>query len=67
MPYTIQVLAGAPETKLRYEQARIKLLTQQVRDGTEIRQSLLEQVSDLQRQLKDEKEENKKMKKRSEL
>jgi hypothetical protein len=41
------------------------MLTKQVEDAQELRKQLSETVSDLQRQLKNEREENKKSKKRS--
>jgi phage-related minor tail protein len=44
---------------------RLKMLTKQVEDAQELRKQLSETVSDLQRQLKNEREENKKSKKRS--
>lgn len=44
---------------------RLKMLTKQVEDTQELRKQLSETVSDLQRQLKNEREENKKSKKRS--
>ena len=43
---------------------RLKLLTKQVEDGLELRKQLNESVNDLQRQLTNEREENKKAKKR---
>ena len=43
---------------------RLKMLTKQVEDAQELRKQLSETVSDLQRQLKNEREENKKSKKR---
>ena len=43
---------------------RLKMLTKQVDDAQELRKQLSETVSDLQRQLKNEREENKKSKKR---
>lgn len=42
----------------------MKLLTKQVEDGQDLRKQLAETVNDLQRQLKNEREENKKAKKR---
>ena len=42
----------------------MKLLSKQVDDGVELRKQLSESVNDLQRQLKNEREENKKAKKR---
>lgn len=43
---------------------RLKMLNKQVEDGQELRKQLTESVNDLQRQLKNEREENKKSKKR---
>lgn len=43
---------------------RLKLLTKQVEDGLELRKQLNESVNDLQRQLTNERDENKKAKKR---
>lgn len=40
------------------------MLSKQVEDGTELRKQLTETANDLQRQLKNEREENKKSKKR---
>jgi hypothetical protein len=40
------------------------MLSKQVEDGTELRKQLSETANDLQRQLKNEREENKKSKKR---
>jgi hypothetical protein len=56
--------SGAPETNLKYQQARIKLLSQQLQEAVDIRRELTENISDLNRQLKNEKEESKGMKKR---
>lgn len=49
----------------RYQKAKVKMLEKQVEDFGEIRRQLTEQVNDLQRQLKVEKEDNKQLKKRS--
>jgi len=49
---------------LRFQKAKLKVLTKQVEDGVELRRQLQEQVNDLQRQLKSEREENKRVKKR---
>ena len=43
---------------------RLKLLSKQVDDGHDLRKQLSETVNDLQRQLTNERDENKKMKKR---
>lgn len=57
-------LPKAPETQIRYHKAKSKMLEQQVAEFGEIRRQLNEQVNDLQKLLKVEKEENKQLKKR---
>mmetsp|Transcript_10202 Transcript_10202/g.9891 ORF Transcript_10202/g.9891 Transcript_10202/m.9891 type:complete len:354 (+) Transcript_10202:138-1199(+) len=57
----------APDATARYQKARLKMLSKQVEDGTELRKQLSETANDLQRQLKNEREENKKSKKRIQL
>ena len=42
----------------------MKVLSKQIEDGVELRKQLTEQVNDLQKQLKIEREENKRIKKR---
>jgi len=44
--------------------AKLKLLTKQLEDGVELRLKMEEQSKDLQRQLKTEREENKRLNKR---
>jgi len=51
----------------RYLKAREKMLSKQVEDMSELKVHLNEQVSDLQRQLKTEREENKNLKKRIQI
>ena len=51
----------------RYLKAREKMLSKQVEDMAELKVHLSEQVNDLQRQLKTEREENKNMKKRIQI
>lgn len=54
----------APETQQRLLQAKVKVLLRQVEDNESIRGHLQLQNNDLNRQLRDEREENKKLKKR---
>ncbi len=56
-----------PLANAKYLKAREKLLQKQVEDGLEIRKHLNEQVSDLQKQLKVERDENKNLKKRVQI
>ena len=58
------LLAGAPEANSKYQQAKIKLLTSQVQENVELRRHLNEQITDLQKQLKTEKDETRNLKKR---
>ena len=51
-------------TRHRIQKARLKGLTKQLEDSKEMRKQLQEQISDLQKQLKCERDENKMMKKR---
>lgn len=51
-------------THCRFAKARVRVLEKQVEDGKLLRQQLLEQVHDIQKQLQNEREENKKLKKR---
>jgi uncharacterized protein (UPF0335 family) len=46
------------------QKARLKALTKQLEDSKDMRKQLLEQISDLQKQLKSERDDNKMMKKR---
>jgi hypothetical protein len=63
---------GSPETprtttldnNARLQKAKVKMLEKQLEDGVEMRKHLNDQITDLQKQLKTEREENKKMKKR---
>lgn len=48
----------------RFAKARVRVLEKQVEDGKQLRQQLLDQVHDIQKQLKNERDENKKLKKR---
>jgi hypothetical protein len=57
----------APDTSARYQKAKLKMLTKQLEDSLELRKQLTETVTDLQRQLKNEREENKKNRKRIQL
>jgi len=50
--------------RFRFAKARIRVLEKQVEDGKQLRQQLLDQVHDIQKQLKNERDENKKLKKR---
>ena len=60
-------LPKAPETQARLQKAKIKMLEQQAADLMESRKQLIEQVSDMQRQIKIEKEDNKLMKRRVQI
>ena len=53
-----------PDSQARFLQAKVKMLTKQNDETNELRRELKEQCSDLQRQLKTEREENKNLKKR---
>lgn len=57
-------LPKAPDAQSRFLKAKVKMLEKQVSDHTEIRKQLNEQVSDLQKQLKLEKDETKLLRKR---
>jgi hypothetical protein len=54
----------APDATARYQKARLKLLEKQLEDNQELRKQLNDAVMDLQKQLKNERDENKKLKKR---
>lgn len=54
----------APDAAMRYQKAKLKMQAKQLEELQEIRRRMSEQVDDLQRQLKNEREENKKHKKR---
>jgi len=54
----------APMATERYLKAKIRMLTQQNDEGTELRKKMSEQINDLQKQLKGEREESKKLRKR---
>jgi chromosome segregation ATPase len=58
---------GAPDTAARYQKARLKMLSKQLEDSVEMRKQLTETVNDLQKQLKNEREESKKSRKRIQL
>ena len=49
------------------QKARLKGLTQQLEDSKDMRKQLMDQVNDLQKQLKSERDESKMLKKRQEL
>ena len=57
----------APAATERFYKAKIKMLTQQVNDGSEVRKKLTESVNDIQHQLKSEREETKKLRKRIQI
>ena len=54
----------APASNLRFQNAKLKVLTKQLDDEKELRQKMNEQIHDLQRQLKSEREDSKNYKKR---
>jgi hypothetical protein len=54
----------APDTTARIQKARLKGLTKQLEESKELRKQLMEQMNDLQRQLKSEREDNKQLRKR---
>ena len=56
--------AKAPESTIRYQKARIKVLTKQIDDGVILRKQMNEQILELQKQLKAERDENKTLRKR---
>jgi len=56
----------APQAAHRYLTSKVKTLTKQVEDGVALRRQLSDQMADLQRQLKTERDENKRVKKRVE-
>ena len=58
---------GAPDTAVRYQKARLKMLSKQLEDSVEMRKQLTETVNDLQKQIRVEREENKKQRKRIQL
>lgn len=58
------LLAGAPDANNKYQQAKIKMLSSQVQEGVDLRRHLNEQIADLQKQLKTEKDETRNLKKR---
>mmetsp|Transcript_20828 Transcript_20828/g.29841 ORF Transcript_20828/g.29841 Transcript_20828/m.29841 type:complete len:381 (+) Transcript_20828:73-1215(+) len=58
---------AATETAERFVKAKLKLLTKQLEDGVELRLKMEEQNKDLQRQLKTEREENKRLNKRIQI
>eukprot|EP00602_Paraphysomonas_sp_CaronLab_P004795 CAMPEP_0185023840 /NCGR_PEP_ID=MMETSP1103-20130426/6467_1 /TAXON_ID=36769 /ORGANISM="Paraphysomonas bandaiensis, Strain Caron Lab Isolate" /LENGTH=335 /DNA_ID=CAMNT_0027556607 /DNA_START=66 /DNA_END=1070 /DNA_ORIENTATION=+ len=57
----------APDTAARIQKAKLKALTKQLEDSKDMRKKLMEQVNDLQRQLKSERDENKLLNKRVQL
>ena len=57
----------APAATERYQKAKIKMLTQQVNEGQELRKKVAEQLSDVQRQLQHEREDSKKLRKRIQI
>jgi predicted transcriptional regulator len=48
----------------RYQRARLNILSKQIEDGQQLKKQLIDQMSDLQKQLKAEREDNKALKKR---
>ena len=54
----------APAANLRFQNAKLKVLTKQLDDEKQLRQKMTEQINDLQRQLKTEREDSKNHKKR---
>jgi hypothetical protein len=54
----------APDTTARIQKARLKGLTKQLEESKELRKQLMEQMNDLQRQLKSERDDNKQLRKR---
>jgi hypothetical protein len=61
------MIPKAPDAAMRYLKAQNKMLTKENENSNEIKRHLTEQVSDLQRQLNNEREENKSIKKRINL
>lgn len=61
------MIPKAPDAAMRYLKAQNKMLTKENENSLEIKKHLTEQVSDLQRQLNNEREENKNIKKRINL
>jgi septal ring factor EnvC (AmiA/AmiB activator) len=49
---------------LRIQKARLKSLTKQLDESKELRKQLMEQINDMQRQLKTERDDNKQLRKR---
>jgi hypothetical protein len=58
------IMPKAPEAASRFLKSKVNILNKQVEDGVELRKQLIDQVNDLQKQLKSEREENKRMKKK---
>ena len=58
---------GAPDMAARYQKARLKMLSKHLEDSVEMRKQLTETVNDLQKQLRNEREESKKNRKRVQL
>lgn len=56
--------AKAPETTIRYQKARINILMKQVDDAQQLKKQMSEQISELQKSVKVEREDNKSLKKR---
>ena len=54
----------APASNLRFQNAKLKVLTKQLEDEKQLRQKMNEQINDLQRQLKTERDDSKSYKKR---
>ena len=57
----------APVAQERYQKAKIRMLTQQVEESKSVHKKMMEQANDLQRQLKFEREETKKLRKRIQI
>mmetsp|Transcript_20401 Transcript_20401/g.18538 ORF Transcript_20401/g.18538 Transcript_20401/m.18538 type:complete len:332 (-) Transcript_20401:111-1106(-) len=66
-PISPEILPKAPETASRLMKAKIKMLEKQLEDSNQIRKHMNDQIIDLQRQIKVEKEETKQLKKRIQI
>eukprot|EP01035_Chromulina_nebulosa_P019194 gene19194-25040_t len=66
-PASPEILPKAPETASRLMKAKIKMLEKQLEDSSQIRKHMNDQIVDLQRQIKVEKEETKQLKKRIQI
>lgn len=61
---SLDLIETQPDATQRYQTARMKLLSQQIREGDETRRYLAEEATDLRRQLKAEREDSMGLKKR---